>query len=233
MYEYKLCMLIWYSSTRISVLDDEDVYGVKKGTGRYRFGLMRNNPNTDFWFQQKYLMEKLFCWNILNPVVFKLINQRLSREKEGGTVCQWVNGLPYLEHIVPDLAGLSWAVSLAICCTNENGRGHWFWTKGGQFPAARSLIDALVDWPDNIVGDLCVSCWDKKETIAVSCGSHSFSSEGAKLPRSKFHYEVLITFPCGPCSISPTNRQGLFFPITQHQGHFFQLDVRLDSKWLL
>lgn len=41
------------------------------------------------------------------------------------------------------------------------------------------LIDALVDWRDNIVGDLCVSSSLKKETITVSSWSRCFSFEGA------------------------------------------------------
>lgn len=145
-------------------------------------------------------------------------------------MCQWVNRLPYLEHSAAFGGAHLCCISDHLCCTNEN----WFWSKRGRFPAAWTLIDVLVDWRDNIVGDLCVSSKKKKkETITVSYRSHCFSFDGSELPRSKFNFEVLITFPCSPCSISPTNLQGFFSPITRHQGYFFQLDVCVDTKWLL
>lgn len=142
-------------------------------------------------------------------------------------MCQWVNWLPYLEHSAAFGGAHLCCISDNLCCTNENGRGHWFWSRRGQFAAAWTLIDVLVDWRDNSppVGNLCVSSQKKEETIAVSYRSHCLSFDGSELPRSKFNFEVLITSPSSPCPISPTNLQGFFSPITQHQGYFFQLGV--------
>lgn len=93
------------------------------------------------------------------------------------SVCQPVNRLPYLERSAGFGGPHLCCISDNLCCSNENERGHWFWSKGGRFPADWTLIDVLVDWRDNIVGDLCVSSKRKKrknETITVSCKSHSF-----------------------------------------------------------
>lgn len=72
----------------------------------------------------------------------------------------------------------------------------------------------------------------KKQTITMSCWSHWFSFDASKLARTKFNFEVLITFPCSLCPISPVNLQGFSSPITQHQGYFFQLTVCLCVQTL-
>lgn len=137
------------------------------------------------------------------------------------SVCQRVNRLPYLERSVESGAAHLCCISDNLCCSNENGIGHWFWSKGGRFPADWTLIDVLVDWRDNIVGDLCVSSKEKKKRKR----NNRCVTQEPYLPRSKFNFEVLITIPCGPCPISLTNLQGFFSPITQHQGYFLQIDV--------
>ncbi len=154
-------------------------------------------------------------------------------KKRRESVCQWVNSLPHLEHIVLDLVELSCAVSLTISAVPmrmEEGIDSAAKGVDSQQPGPwlmRCWTDEITLWV------IFVSLPKKTETIAVSCRSRSFSFEGAYLPRSKFNFEVLITFPCSRCPISPANLQGFFSPITRHQGYFCQLDVCLDTKWWL
>lgn len=147
---------------------------------------------------------------------------------------------PPLEHSAAFSGSHLWFISDDLCCTNKNGSGHWFRSRGSRFPPVLALIDRLVGRRDNIVADLCVSSKKKmkegeqkeKATITMSCWSHWFSFDASKLARRKFNFEVLITFPCSLCPISPVNLQGFSSPITQHQGYFFPLTVCLCVQTL-
>lgn len=112
----------------------------------------------NWFFNTEYRNESLCC-HIFNLTLLKQITNSLIGEIKGGldSECQGVNRLPPLEYSAAFSGSHLRFISDDLCCTNKNGSGHWFQSRGGRFSPALVLIDGLVGGRDNIVADLCVS----------------------------------------------------------------------------